>query len=188
MKARNKLRQKSTEARNAMVFVSNFTRALRDELVHKININELENSTSRIVDKGERIKHRNNSENVLNRVCQSSKNESQPVLWTSIIHRNKWYNDEGSLIHLQNSSIASNSDLKVSVKKIKVDLNQNNDILPGSRRLSANEKNLIRSSKFENKEKTNLRYFTSKIHEIPGPITSQMKKIMQIRKHEFVEK
>lgn len=81
---------KKQEAKHARKFAKNFSKALRDELVISIDTDEIEPNNT-FVDKGERIKHRNNSENVLDRVWKSTKHENQPILWTGVAHRNQWY-------------------------------------------------------------------------------------------------
>lgn len=73
------------------MFANNFANALRNEVVSSIDRNEVDTEDLKFIDKGERIKHRNNSVNILTRICTSSKQEQQPILWNGISAKNKWY-------------------------------------------------------------------------------------------------
>jgi hypothetical protein len=71
-------------------------------------------------------------------------------------------------------------------------LDQDDGILPPSpRQANATEYQKYfgsHSQRFDRKEKTNLKYFTSNISDLPGPITSQMNKMHDERRNSTVNK
>ena len=69
---RNNLRQeylaKTEEVKNARIFLDNFQKTIKNEVVLSMDKNEADSTKQKFVDKGERIRHRSTSNSVLSRV------------------------------------------------------------------------------------------------------------------------
>ena len=69
---RNNLRQeylaKTEEVKNARIFLDNFQKTIKNEVVLSMDKNEADSKKQKFVDKGERIRHRSTSNSVLSRV------------------------------------------------------------------------------------------------------------------------
>ena len=69
---RNNLRQeylaKTEEVKNARIFLDNFKKTIKNEVVLSMDKNEADSKKQKFVDKGERIRHRSTSNSVLSRV------------------------------------------------------------------------------------------------------------------------
>lgn len=91
LQLRDEIKFKKAETKMARIHSRRFTKAIRNELVASIDREEAETPKSKFVDRGARVKNRNNSQNVMSRMCKSSRHENQPILWDEIIKKNQWY-------------------------------------------------------------------------------------------------
>jgi hypothetical protein len=84
------IKSKKKETRRARNFSKRFVSAIRNEIITSIDRDEANGEKPFIKDRGERIKQRASSQNVVNRMCKSSRHEEQPILWEKIIRNNQW--------------------------------------------------------------------------------------------------
>mmetsp|Transcript_31451 Transcript_31451/g.27812 ORF Transcript_31451/g.27812 Transcript_31451/m.27812 type:complete len:329 (-) Transcript_31451:38-1024(-) len=195
----NKLRQeyktKKKEVKDASKFFNQLTKVIQNEVVSTIDEDEIEEISPKFVDKGERIRHRSTSNSVLARVCKSSQREQQPVLWERFSKDNRWYQDDckyqkslGSNLGIfTDSNLISQSPI-ANIKQVQISL-QPKSFTPKAS-MSKPEKSYfsLHKNRFSQKQSTNLKYFTSKLSEIPGPVTDNMKSMRDVRKNSTINK
>ncbi|CAI2369292.1 unnamed protein product [Moneuplotes crassus] len=178
--------EKAKEFENAVHFSSMLTKTIQNEVVSSIDKNEIDEIKPTFIDKGERIKfrQRSGSSSILSRTCKSSQREEQPILWGKFIQNNKWYKDEYNHYSQKYSQDGFN------IKKVKVFLNE--DKQPDNYfSLNSSPKRVTlqsRGNRFEKKDKTNLKYFTSRLTEVPGPVNRNMRRVFDKRSNEAINK
>ena len=84
-----------------------------------------------------------------------------------------------------NSKLQNN---KQQVKQVEIYLNQDDGFIPQpkTKRKQQTSYFTLQTDRFNKKSNINLKYFTSELNELPGPITPNMEKMLSPRKDEGI--